>query len=238
MATARFNNGIDALTGRVGGVVYSNGQDGVGMRNHNPTSKQPFTPAQLAIEANFTKAAKAWVTLAPATAAQWKTYALTQKVKNPISGKYRTRNARQVFIGLYAKLLQAYPASVLPTIPSGSYAGDALTLTAAPTTGTVTITASAANGIVTTTEILAYRLPSPNAIVDRAQMRTVQFYRFVAGSLSTTIPVSAGTWAFAYRYLNRNTGQETGLSDLPLQTVALSVEDGGFQDEADALRAA
>ena len=94
MATARFNNGIDAMTGRVGGVVYSNGQDGVGLRNHNPMSKQPFTPAQVKIEANFTKAAKAWVALPAATAADWKTYALTQKAKNPVTGKYRTRNAR------------------------------------------------------------------------------------------------------------------------------------------------
>lgn len=227
MATARFNNGIDALTGRVGGVVYSNEQDGVGVRNHNPISKQPFTAAQLQIEANFTKATKAWVTLAPATAAQWKTYALGQKVKNPVSGKYRSRNARQIFVGLYAKMLQVSAASGLPSIPTGTYAGDSLTLTAVPSTGKITVTSSAANSANTTTEFLAYRLPSPNAIVDKGSLRTVQFFSFAPSTLSTQINVSAGTWVLCARYVNKTTGQETNLMDLPLQTVTLSIEEGG-----------
>ena len=126
-----------------------------------------------------------------------------------------------MFIGLFAKLLQAYPGSLAPTVPTGGYPGDDLAFAgvreawaafdtatggypgddlafaAVPSTGKVTVTASAANAIVTTTEILAYRLPSPNAVVDPAQMRTLQFHRFVAGGLSTDVAVSAGTWAFA-----------------------------------------
>lgn len=48
--------GINKMTGRVGDAVFSIEEGGIGMRQYNPISKQPFTEAQVAREQAFAKA--------------------------------------------------------------------------------------------------------------------------------------------------------------------------------------
>ncbi|RYG26569.1 hypothetical protein EON82_02855, partial [bacterium] len=140
MAKIRTSYGLEVISGKVGAAVFSNEQDGVGMREHNPMSKQPFTPAQLAREAAFKKANQTWTTLSLTVATNWRNWGRTQKVRNELTGKYRTRSGKDCFVGLYAKLLQVNAASALPSIPSGTYIGDAVTLSVVAGSGLATWT--------------------------------------------------------------------------------------------------
>lgn len=237
LSKIRTSYGIDVISGKVGNAVFSNEQDGVGMRSYNPISKQPFSPAQVSIESNFTKANRTWTTLAPNVVQTWRDFAKTQKVKNPLTGKYRTRGAKDVFVGLYAKLLQVSASSAVPTVPTGAYGGDLITITLSTGIGQLVATASAANSASTTTEFLVQKLASANAQVNPEGYHTYAFKKFASGALTQNIVGTAGTYAVAYRFVNTVTGQMTALVPLSTLSISLSVEDGGMAEEEARLAA-
>ena len=238
MAKARLGTTYEALSGRLGNTVTANEQDGTSVRAHNPVSKQPFTPAQRAAEADFAKANQTWPVLDPAIADQWKAYALTQKVRNSLTGKYRTRNGKDVFVGLYAKLLQISDASPLPQIPTGTYAVPGISVAVTVGTGFATFTGSGPTPADTRLVALVQRIPSRNA--------TPSLDGYVTGAVGSLesgdgnaleVALAPGYWSFAYTWANAVTGQETAMVVLPVQAVAFAVEAGGA-GEAPKARAA
>ena len=235
MSKIRTSYGIDVISGKVGNAVFSNEQDGVGMRSYNPISKQPFSPAQVSIESNFTKANRTWTTLGPTVVQGWRDWAKTQKVRNELTGKYRTRGAKDCFVGCYAKMLQVSASSAAPSAPTGSYAGDLITITLSNGIGQLVATASGANSASTTTEILVQKLPSANAQVNPEAYHTYAFKKFASGALTQSIVGTAGTYAVAYRFVNTVTGQMTALVPLSTLSISLSVEDGGMAEEDEGL---
>lgn len=222
------------MSGLVGDAVFSNEQDGVGMRSHNPMSKQPFTPAQLAREAAFKKANQTWTTLSLTVANNWRAWGRTQSVRSPISGRYRTRDGKDCFVGLYAKMLQMNAASALPTIPVGTYAGDAngVTLSVVAGSGVATWTASAANSAGTTTELLYQLLPSPVALARPDEYHSAKFQAFAGTGLTTTTTLAPGSYAFAYQFVELSTGRVAGFVPLGTSKVTLALVEGGADEAA------
>ena len=239
MAKTRLGTTYEALSGRLGNTVASNEQDGTSIRAYNPVSKQPFSPAQLVREAAFTKANQTWPSLDPTIADKFKAYAITQKVKNPLTGKYRTRNGKDVFVGLYAKLLQISATSPLPQIPAGTYSVPGITITVAAGANEATFAGSASTPADTRLIAWGQRLPSRNATPtpDGYQILAIGSLNVAEGK-KVTATLAPGYWCFATTFANAVTGQETPMVVYPVKTVTFAVEQGGVSDAAKPLRAA
>ncbi len=80
--------------------------------------------------------------------------------------------------------------------------------------GGVRITASGPNRPGSVTEILLERLTSPRA-KPRGRFVTAAFATFLPGSLSLTLPLAPGAYAFATRFVERATGRTTLLQATP-----------------------
>lgn len=230
MAKARLGSTFEALSGRIGNTVLSNEQDGTSVRSYNPISNQPNTPAQLARQAAFTKASQTWTTLAPAVVASWRSYSLGLRTRNPLTGRYRSRSARNVFVGRYAKLLQISATHALPEIPAGPFVVPDLTVTAAASTGSITFTGSGPTPTDVRFEALVQRLPSQNAIPAPDGYRSAGIVVLdAADGNKFSVSVTAGHWAVAYNFVDDNSGLETPRVELPVLSVALSVAAGGSE---------
>ena len=239
MAKTRLGISYEALSGRLGNTVASNEQDGTSIRAYNPVSKQPFTPAQLAAEADFTKANQTWPSLDPEIAQTFKDYALTQRVKNPLTGKYRTRNGKDVFVGLYAKLLQISSTSALPQIPTGTYSLPGLSISISLQGNEATFRGSASTPNDTRLIAWGQRLPSRNATPTPDGYKTLIVGSLEAGDANElTTTLAPGYWCFGTTFASAVTGQETAMVVYPVQTVTLAVEQGGVSEGSKPVRAA
>ena len=85
--------------------------------------------------------------------------------------------------------------------------------------GILTFSASTANAPGVVTELLTQRLANVRR-TPTAQYKSAGFVAFVQGSLSADVPVEAGTYACAARFVERATGRATGLTPLGVVTVA------------------
>ena len=239
MAKARLGSTYEALSGRLGNAIAANQQDGTELRAHNPISKQPFTPKQLAREAAFTKANQTWTTLDSATVSLFRTYAATQRVRNSLTGKYRTRGAKNVFVGMYAKLLQVSASSGLPQIPVGPFVAPEIAVQVQAQTGRLVFTGSASTTANVRLEGLYQRLPSRNALPQANGYLTAAIGSLEAGDGNELdAPVAPGFYACAFRWVDATTGLDTPVVPLPMMTVGFAVAEGGLPDEAEAKKAA
>lgn len=219
--------GINKMTGKVGDAVFSIEEGGVGMRSYNALSKQPFTPAQLAIEAAFTKANQTWPTIGFEAAEAWRAWGRKQKVRNELTGKYRDREGKDCFVGCYAKILQLGSTTAIPNPPFGTYSGDSPVLSALLNPSGLDVESSSANKAGTTTELMIQELPSAVALPTPDGYRTVGFVAFEAGSLSTTVDLAPGFYLFAYQFVEIASGRVAGFKVVRRATVGLSVVQGG-----------
>ncbi len=190
----------------------------------NPSN--PKTTAQLGVRGNLAKAAAAFKNLTTAQVAAWKAYANTIMKHNPVSGDAYSPTAINVFVALAAKFLQVNPSGTIPvTPPASAFGGDSITVTATAGTGQITFTGSGINSANVKTELLLLPLDSKNCTPFAGNYRTKAFYAFTNGSLTTTVTVTTGYYAAAYRFVNTQTGQETLLVTLPVLTVAMALDD-------------
>ena len=227
MAKARLGNAFEAMSGTLGNNVLSNDQDGTGVRSHNPVSKQPFTPKQLAREAAFTKANQTWTTLDAATAQEWRTYAASQRVRNPLTGKYRTRAAKDVFVGLYASLLGLGATHALPQVPAETFAGDPFAVGTLFEDGQLRFESTGANSAHVVTVLSAQRLPSANALPTKDGYRILGTKTYTTTDHDAAFDVAPGYWACACSFLNTLTGQTTPEVAIGVQRITLAVVRGG-----------
>src|SRR5258708_22267934 len=218
---ATINSGIlaEALHGKVGSAVFTRTASGTVVRPRT-IPRNPRTRAQTAIRANLARAVAAYRTLSTTQFAAWQAYASRQVRVDLRDGTARHPTAYAAFVGLAAKFLQVSPASAIPLNPPAfDFIGDRITLTVSTTPGKIKFTASAANTASTKTELLLQPLRFGHQAPKSRGYRTQTFAAFAAGSLSLTLNVKPGWYAAAYRFVNSQTGQETGLMVLPAAVV-------------------
>lgn len=227
---ARLSMAFHDLRGRDGTVVISKGASGLKLTPWvAPTN--PKTAAQREVRDNLTKCSKTFEGFNQATVDAWNAYGATQFRTNPVTLVTYSLTGIAAFSELGTKFLQVTPAGTLPSAPpTTEFTGDVITVSAAAGTGNIVFTGSAANAVGVTTELLiqplanATRRPQPDAYVSAG------FKVYVGGSLTQNVPVTAGTYSVAYRFVKTTTGQATELVVLPKVTVALSLESSGSDD--------
>ncbi|MBS1723230.1 MAG: hypothetical protein JSS66_09795 [Armatimonadetes bacterium] len=231
MAKAELSVALQSLKGKAGTVVFVKGRDGTYIRPR-VTPANPDTPAQQQVRTNLRKSATAYKNLTTAQVDQWKSYAQTQQIDNPPTGKHPKKTAIDAFVELAAKFLQVNPTGTIPvTPPTSSYAGDSITMTATAGTGKVTFTASAANTLGTKTELLLQKLPAKNRTPQKGAFKSYGFVAFAVGSLSQDVNVPPGYYAAGYRFVNTSTGQATRLQTIGVQQVSLALEQAPKQSK-------
>ena len=85
----------------------------------------------------------------------------------------------------------------------------------APGSSELVFSASAPSGTGILVEMLAQPLASPHRKAFSRNYRSQGFVEFTADQLSHTVPVKAGWYATAYRFVEAATGRATDLTQLP-----------------------
>ncbi len=223
---------LDEMSGKAGSVVYVKTKQGTIVRPRR-TPANPNTPAQEAVRDNLRRAARGYEALTPAQAQTWEDYGQTITKTQPITGETYNPTGIAIYVALVSKLLQVTPTAALPTAPPTSdFVGDRLTITVTPSAGRLTFSASSPNSLGTRTELLVQRLRSRNRTPQAKKYLSRGFATFATGSLSAEVTVTPGVYACAIRYVNANTGQQTEIVPLTVQTVSLALEKTGTAKKA------
>lgn len=220
---------FEELSGKDGSVVIARGRNGSVLRPRI-TPKNPKTAAQVNVRANLTKASQTFKGFNSTQLSNWNNYAGTLTRKDPVTGQTYHPTAISVFVEYTTKFLQANAGGTIPlTPPTTAFTGDDVLVTVSAGPGKVTFTANKANAANVTTELLLQPLASPNVKPQSKQYRSKAFFQFVSGTLTKDVAVPAGYWAAGYRFVNKNTGQETEIIPLTVNLVGYAVEEGGFR---------
>ncbi len=228
-----------ALSGKSGSTVFVLTEGGVVVRDrvvpHNPcTAVQVFARQRLA------RATQAWSNMEPEQVELWEDYAQSLAQRNPATGQWRAPRPMNLFTALYVKLQQIDPAAPPPASPpTNPFFGDNVSVTVetalrhllppAPSSKTnhleegesvITFTANRPNGEGVVTELLLQPLAGRNRKAYLDKYRSQKFHVFADGSLSVEVPAQPGWYACAYRFVNLETGQDTGLAQIGKVLVA------------------
>lgn len=209
MARVRLAPYMTAISGRMGGVVYKKTRFGTEMAEFEAPSN-PNTSAQQTVRSNFRKSAQQWRTLTLAQAAAWRAYAAQQSIEEEVTTERYKPTGFNMFLKLAAKWFAVNPgqSSAPASPPTTSFAGDSITLTASSEgAGTIDFTASGPNAANVTTAILFQRVSGPNSDPVDGAYKIAKYFRFVSGTLSTSINVPPGYYAVGYQFVNTATGQ-------------------------------
>ena len=217
------------MTGRVGNGVFSIEEGGTGIRQYNGVSKQPFSDSQLLREAAFTKANQTWTTIGLPAATAWRKWGKKQLVKT-VSGRTRSREGKDCFVGLFAKMLQVSPSAAAPLAPPAL----ALPAVSAEVSFSVTpqgvkFTSSAGLPEGITAELMVQEVRSEVAL-PKKQYGTLAFYAFDDAGSAVTFPWPVGYWNFGYQFVEASTGRTTGFTALGTTLVGLSMVEGGAEE--------
>lgn len=229
MAKMKLAPFVQALSGRMGGVVYKSTRFGTEMAEYEAPSN-PNTAAQQAVRNNFKKATQQWRNLSVNQAAAWRTYAATSYTEEFITNKRYKPTGFNAFVKLAAKWFAVNTGSTAPANPPATaFAGDTITVTADfETPGQIDFTASGANGANVTTAILYQKLPNGNADPVDGAYKIGKYFRFQTGSLSTPLTVAPGYYAVGYQFVSTATGQTSSPIWLGvIGPVSFEMVDGG-----------
>ena len=218
MAIVKFNAAIEEFRGKSGGGNYARTPYGIEFKN-NPTFTKPATAAQVAQRERVTRAGHAFRVLNATQNKAWQNWAATYYVKSK-SGELVHPSAYAAFSGLYTKFIQVTPTGTLTAPPSGPFAGDSITVTAAASSGRIIFTASGKNAEAVTTEFLLQPLANQFRKPQSGKYASRGFFAFPEGTLSSALEVPKGAYAVAYRFVNSATGQE--VNKVTLGTVVVS----------------
>lgn len=234
MAKIAFSAMVDAASGKMGTVVWTEARNGHTSRVWRRV-RNPRTPDQTFVRSNLARASRAFAAMTPAQAQAWNNYGQTITHVNPINGKTYHPAGIDIFVALTTKFLQNNPAGTIPlSPPAAPFLGDSITLIAdSETPGELLFTASGPNAAGVTTELLIQKLAGRNRVPNPNGYNSAAFNVFTTGAgLLKTVEVDAGHYAVAYRFVEIATGQATNPVALGITTVALSMVEGGRSDAA------
>lgn len=211
MAKLKLAPFIQAISGRMGGIVYRSTKFGTEMAEFEAPSN-PETPAQVAVRTAFTKSAKQWPTLTAAQVAAWNAYGKGQINEEEITEETYTSEGFNAFLKLASKWYAVNSTGSAPTTPpTTGFNGDNITVSAtSEAAGTIQFSATAANGTNVTTALLVQKLKNPTNKPRKGAFKVAKYNKFTAGvGLSTTVSVAPGYYAVGYQFVNTATGQMT-----------------------------
>jgi hypothetical protein len=216
LALVTLNAAFEAFSGKTGNAVFANTKDGTVFKNR-PKKNDPKTPAQLAQRARMKKASQLFEGFTAAQADLWNDYGKKQPARTTKAGEKVHPTGIQAFTKLAVKFLAVNPTGTVPTVPPlVEFAGDTVVVTAKNNSGKLEFVASKANASTVTTELLLQELPSAARKPRKNAYRSEQFVSFATGSLTATFTVAPGYYAPAFRFVNKQTGQELALVPLPV----------------------
>lgn len=192
----------------MGNVVYKSTRFGTEMAEFEAPSN-PNTTAQQAARNSFKKAAQQWRTLNLTQATAWRAYASELYTEEEITMKRYKPTGFNAFVKLSAKWYAVNATGTAPTTPPASaFAGDTITVSVDfETPGVIDFTASAPNAANVTTALLIQKVSSGIADPVDGAYKVGKYFRFIAGTLSTSVNVAPGYYAVGYQFVNTATGQ-------------------------------
>lgn len=228
IARLAYSSIVNEVRGKMGTDVYSKSRSGPTARVKGSVHN-PKTGAQRTVRGNLRSASKAYKNMSTSQAAEWQAYGETIIRHNPLTGGTYTSAGINAFVELATKFLQLNPTGTIPmTPPTTEFVGDTITVSAeSETPGQIEFTATAPNASGVTTELLIQQLPSQNREPNPNGYKHAGWKAFASGGLTTTVNVTSGYYAVAYRFVKTATGQATDLIEIPLVTVGFSVAQGG-----------
>lgn len=201
---------VDVISGKIGGVVFSNSRSGptirVRVRPVNPQSA-----GQTEVRAAMVKAARDYKNLSAADAEAWRFAATSLSFPNGVGGQFAPSGIN-FFTQLAAVFYRIDPGGTAPLLPPASdYSGDSNVITGANDVGGVTFTSDAANGADQVTELLYQYLGSGNRMPSANQYTVAAYHDYsAAGDFDFALP--AGFYSLAYRSVLITTGQRGPLT--------------------------
>lgn len=196
------------MSGRMGGVVYKMTRFGTEMAEfESPTN--PNTAAQQAVRNNFKKSTQQWRTLNMTQATAWRDYADKLSLEEEITQKKYKPTGFNAFVKLAARWYAVNASGTAPaTPPATAFEGDTITVTVeSENPGVIDFTASAPNATDVTTALLLQKVSSAIADPVDGAYKIGKYFRFITGTLSTTVTVPPGYYAVGYQFVNTATGQ-------------------------------
>lgn len=224
MAKADLSVLLEGLRGSAGNVTFVKSREGTLVKPRvNPTN--PQTKSQMVVRSAFTRAAQAWTTLTASQVKAWNEWAALKPKLDSATNKTTRSTGFNAFVKLTSKIFVVAAEPVVQVLPPTSeFSGDSITVTASATApGVITFAASGENTEDVTTELLLQRLPSATRKPSKEGYRVQEYVTFEGVTPTEAVNVSAGYYAAAYRFVNTQTGQMSGLEYLPVITVALSM---------------
>ena len=227
MATLRLGAFTKSLRGKAGNTVFAETALGCVARDVSiPTGAA--TPAQIAARTNMKKDGAAWQSLSAENVANWRAYASRIVRKGKKSSKPYVPNAYQEFTALTTKWYQIHGAGAAPVAPpTGEFAGDVIEVQAEAGVGGIQFTGGGANAAGVMTELLLQPIKGKHRKAGAEGYVSKAFVAFSVASPRVTVPVGAGYYAAAYRFVEAATGRQMGIVPIATLTVSLSVESGG-----------
>lgn len=212
MALLKTGAMLEGLHGKAGNAVYVRTASGVSVRDY-VIPRDPKSPLQRAARQRIARCAEAWHQLTPQQGQRWREYALRLGKREPGSQTVVAPRAQNVFNALACRLQQLDPNAVIPLEPPASiYFGESVAINVTASAGEITFEASAPNTANVVTDLLIQRLTGGASTPQLKEYRHQTFVSFSSGHLSETLSVEPGWYACAFRFVNTETGQDTGLT--------------------------
>ena len=216
MARARLGFALSDVRGNMNGVVVTKTRAGLAVRGM-PKYKYPKLPAVMEGADRLKAVSAVWSAMTLDQSQAWRRYADSLTKRNPITLETYAPTAKNAFVGLATKFLQANPTGEIPVWPpAADFLGDDLSLEMLDSSGgEIVFHASSPNTPGVAVEIMMQKLLNVHRSPTKFY-KSVLFHTFTPGSLDLTLPLDPGYYAFGWRFVNMETGQMTGLRTFPV----------------------
>ena len=227
MAILKLGAFTKSLRGKAGNTAFLETKLGTQARDVTYPTGEPSV-AQQRVRINMEQDSAAWQALSVENAQKWRAFASNLTLKSKKAGKPFVPNGYQIFTAYTTKWLQVHKGGTPPVNPpTGTFAGDSLLFSVASGLGQVTWSVDKKNASGVVTELLLQKVKGKHRKAGKDGYVSQGFIAFTESVKSFTVPVPAGYYAAAYRFVEDASGRETAIVPLGPLTVSLSVADGG-----------
>ena len=232
MAKAVLSKYFSKLSGSVDGLNFVHTSEGTVMASTPESRNYPRTPAQVAQQDRITRASRGWATLSALQVQEWNRFAALTRTLS--QAEERRKNGYLAYASLstvwYAVPGNAGSAPKSP--PGGTFVGDAISVTAVASGGSVTFTGSGPTSAGVVVEFWLQPLRNANRRPAKGGYHVVGYSALEVGDGNEfEVVVAPGVHAGRYRFIETASGRKTSFTDIPVTGVALGIAQGGA-DEA------